>query len=92
MCVTLIGGMDRLQSEYISVALSEGHEMKCIPRDTKNFQDKIGKPDRLIIFTNKISHEAKNKALRLAKRLNIPVALLHSCGISSLRDCLRQRL
>ena len=51
-------------------------------------ENKIGNPDALIIFTNKISHEAKRKAVRFARSRNIPLQLIHSCGVSSLRECL----
>lgn len=90
MCVTLVGGMDRLQPDYLLVAREAGHELKCVPRNEKNFFEKIGTPDRVIIFTNKISHEARRKVMLFAKQKNIPVMFLHSCGVSSLRNCLVQ--
>lgn len=88
MCVTLIGGMDRLRSSYMAAAREHGHTLKCISRNEANFQDKTGNPDMLIIFTNKISHEARRKAMNLAKSKNIPIVLAHSCGLSTLRECL----
>lgn len=88
MCVTLIGGMDRLQKEYVSEAEKKGHSLKCIARNERNFTQKIGNPDAMIIFTNKISHEAKRKAVQVARARNIPLQLVHSCGASSLRECL----
>ena len=72
MCVTLIGGMDRLKPEYIAAAKEGGHSLKCISRNERNFMDKIGNPDRVIVFTNKISHEAKRKAMQLAGRAIFP--------------------
>ena len=89
MCVTLIGGMDRLQKDYIAAAKENGHSLKCISRNERNFVDKIGNPDALIVFTNKISHEAKRKAVQVARSRNIPLQMVHSCGVSSLRECLR---
>ena len=63
MCVTLIGGMDRLKQDYIAAARQGGATLKCISRNERNFVDKIGNPDAIIVFTNKVSHEAKRKAL-----------------------------
>lgn len=88
MCVTLIGGMDRLRADYMEVAREGGHKLKCIPRNERNFEDKIGNPDKVIVFTNKISHEARRKAVNLARARSIPIDLIHSCGVSSLRQCL----
>ena len=89
MCVTLIGGMDRLQKDYIAAAKETGHSLKCISRNERIFVDKIGNPDALIVFTNKVSHEAKRKAVQVARSRNIPLQMVHSCGVSSLRECLR---
>lgn len=88
MCFTLIGGMDRLKPEYMAVARQNGHELKCISRNERNFVSKIGNPDILIVFTNKVSHEARRKAVNTAKSLGIPVRLAHSCGVSTLKECL----
>ena len=88
MCVTLIGGMDRLKQDYIAAARQGGATLKCISRNERNFMDNIGNPDAIIVFTNKVSHEAKRKALLHARSRNIPIHLVHSCGVSSLRDCL----
>ena len=89
MCVTLIGGMDRLENDYIRAAQASGHTLRFISRNEKNFIEKIGNPDRLIVFTNKVSHEARRKAMLLARQKNIPLFMLHSCGVSTLRDCLQ---
>lgn len=42
----------------------------------------------MVIFTNKVSHRAKNEALNVAKMNDIPVYMHHSCGVCTLRDCL----
>ncbi|MBQ7739159.1 MAG: DUF2325 domain-containing protein [Desulfovibrionaceae bacterium] len=88
MCVTLIGGMDRLKKDYIAAAKDRGHDLRWISRNERNFVDKIGNPDALIVFTNKVSHEAKRKAVQVARTRNIPLRMIHSCGVSSLRECL----
>lgn len=44
--------------------------------------------DILIVFTNKISHEAKKKAINFAHMHGLPIYMFHSCGISTLRKCL----
>ena len=88
MCATLIGGMDRLRSQYIQAAKERGWELRCLSKNVRDFSDKIGNPDALIVFTNKVSHEAKRKAVEHARSRDIPLHLIHSCGLSTLRDCL----
>ena len=90
MSITLIGGMDRLQAYYIATARAAGHEIKCIAKNERNFTGKIGNPDLVLVFTNKISHGARDKAIRAAKSRGIPCEMLHSCGVSSLKEFLQQ--
>lgn len=85
MCVTLVGGMDRLHPDYMNAAREAGHDLKCIPGNEKNFFAKIGNPDAVIIFTGKISHEARRKAMlfvrqkKFLSRFCIPAVCPH-CG------------
>ena len=87
MCVTLIGGMDRLKKEYIAAAREGGATLKCIHRNERNFEDKIGTPDAIIVFTNKISHEARRKAIIPSTSLNTALPSRtrhHAKGIHSI--------
>lgn len=49
MCVTLIGGMDRLKQDYIAAARQGGATLKCISRNERNFMDKIGKDRKSVV-------------------------------------------
>lgn len=90
MCIILIGGMDRLKADYMATGRAAGHEVKCIAKNERNFTAKIGNPDLILVFTNKISHEARDKAMRAAKSRGIPFEMIHSCGVSSLKEFLQQ--
>ncbi|HDQ40381.1 MAG TPA: DUF2325 domain-containing protein [Desulfonatronum sp.] len=88
MCATLIGGMDRLKQDYLRTAKKAGVDLKIFTGQENTIAAQLGKSERIIIFTNKISHRAKNEAMHVAKTRNIPVHMLHSCGVSTLRRCL----
>lgn len=90
MCVTLVGGMDRLRPQYEEAAREEGHRLKFIPANEPNFLKKLGEPDLFIVFTNKISHEAKRKTAQFARKRNIRVEFAHSCGVSTLKTMLNK--
>lgn len=91
MCITLIGGIDRLKQDYIRTARKRGVDLKCILHDTPDFKSRIGSPDAVVIFTKQISHEARRKALEHARSQNIQVHMLHSCSVSSLWKCIKER-
>ncbi len=88
MCATLIGGMDRLKSNYMQTAKNSGIDLKIFTGKENSIAAQLGESKLIIIFTNKVSHQARNEAMIIAKNRNIPVQMLHSCGVSSLRKCL----
>lgn len=88
MCIAIIGGMDRLESEYIKNAKKFGITLKVFPQFESTLNKKIGQVDKVIIFTNKVSHKAKREAMQAIRKRNIPVILHHTCGISSFNNIL----
>lgn len=88
MCVALIGGMDRLERNYVSEAERMGIDLRVFTKSRSRITSKIKNVDALIIFTNKVSHRTKREVMNVAKARNIPVFMYHSCGICTLRDCL----
>ncbi len=88
MCIGLIGGMDRLEKNYIREAGKFGIDLKVFTRYQGKMAAKLQNMDALIIFTNKISHNAKKEATETAKANDIPIYFYHSCGVCTLRNCL----
>jgi hypothetical protein len=87
MCATLIGGMDRLRQEYIETAKDLGVNLKIFTGQESSIRSRIGKPDMIIVCTGKVSHTARTEAARHSKDYNIPLRMIHSPGVSSLRNC-----
>lgn len=88
MRISLIGGIDRLQRHYLHEAEKLGVELRIFTRSETNLPAKIGHTEAVVIFTNKISHRARNQVMGVAHANNIPVFMSHNCGVCSLRDCL----
>lgn len=88
MCIALVGGMDRLERHYREEAARLGIDMRVFTRSETNITAKLRHMDAMVIFTNKVSHRARNEAVRSAKANSIPVFMCHSCGVCTLRDCL----
>lgn len=88
MNVVLIGGMDRLERQYINEAKRFGIVLKVYTKSRNEIESRIKNVDAVVIFTNKISHGVKSVVMTMAKSKGIPVLLQHSCGICTLRNCL----
>lgn len=89
MCIALIGGMDRLEKHYQDEAARAGVELQVFTRSENNIGAKLKKADAVVIFTNKVSHQAKKEAMNAARLNNIPAFMHHSCGVCTLRECLK---
>jgi hypothetical protein len=92
MCGALIGGMDRLKREYIDTAKRHGVRLKVFTGKENKIHGKLGQPNFLIMFTNKVSHEARRSVMSHARSQKIPVYMMHSCGVSSLDNCLKEQV
>jgi ABC-type uncharacterized transport system substrate-binding protein len=87
MCIAVIGGMDRLQKHYLSEAQKFGIKLAIFSKMKAGMAASIQHVDAVVIFTNKVSHNARNEAMAAAKNNNIPVFMFHSCGLCTLREC-----
>jgi hypothetical protein len=91
MTAALIGGMDRLQPHYRKTAGKAGYKLKMFTGTENSIDQRIGNIDLMIIFTGKVSHKARKSAFEAAKAGNIPVLMCHSCGLSTLKECLENK-
>jgi hypothetical protein len=88
MCAVLIGGMDRLHREYIETAKSLGVNLKVFAGQERSIKKQLGDADMLILCTGKVSHSARREVVSHASIKKIPLFMIHSSGVSSLRGCI----
>ena len=87
MCAALVGGMDRLRKEYIDTAKDMGVSLKVFTGQERSIKSQLGDLDMMILFTGKVSHAARQEAVKHAKTNRIPLHMIHSSGVSALRKC-----
>jgi hypothetical protein len=81
--------MDRLERQYQREAAKFGYELRVFNEREINMASKLARSGAVVLFTGKVSHEARIHTLAAAKARAIPLLQCHSCGVSSLRECLR---
>jgi len=86
--VSLVGGLDRLAPRYRATAEGMGFKLRVFNTLETNMPAKLASSAAIILFTSRVSHEARIQAVSAAKSRDIPLFQCHSCGICSLRDCL----
>lgn len=88
MSIILVGGMDRLGEQYRKEAQELGMDLSIFSQANPTMRCKIKRADAVVIFTNKVSHQARHEAFTAAKKQGIPIFMHHACGVCTLRECL----
>ena len=90
MSVVIVGGNERMASQYEEICKGYGYKAKVFTKEKGNLSRKIGAPDLMILFTNTVSHKMVNSAVAEAKRNNIRIARVHSSSAAALNGVLRE--
>ena len=88
MSIVLVGGMDRLGASYQKEAERQGMNLHIFSQAKHRMESKIKHADAVVIFTNKVSHQARHEAFAAARKRGIPVFMNHACGVCTLRECM----
>ena len=75
MSVVIIGGHERMVTQYEEICRSYGCKAKVMAKEKGGFKKKIGVPDLIILFTNTVSH----KMVILHGRVKISFGLISIC-------------
>nr|WP_317331609.1 DUF2325 domain-containing protein [uncultured Romboutsia sp.] len=90
MSILVIGGNERMESYYKSIAKSFGYKTKIYTKMCRKMINSIGSPDAIIIFTSTVSHKMAMKAEDEARRQNIPILRSHSSGKLAFENCIKE--
>jgi hypothetical protein len=85
MSVVIIGGNDRMHSEYKKVCKSNNCKVKIFTQMASDLRDRIGNPDLLILFTSTVSHKMVHTAVQEAQKHNINIERCHSSSTAALK-------
>lgn len=90
MSVVIIGGHDRMASQYKKICKKYNCKAKVFTQMTANLSDQIGTPDLIILFTNTVSHKMVRCAVSEAGKGNVQITRSHSSSGSALNDILQK--
>ena len=90
MSVVVVGGNDRMVSKYKEICSSFNCKSKIFTQMPADFENKLGSPDLVVLFTNTCSHKMANKVNQKAEKQNFHVAKIHNASANALRTVLEQ--
>lgn len=68
MSVVIVGGHDRMVSQYKKICKEHKCKAKVFTQMSANLSSQIGSPDLVILFTNTVSHKMARCAVVEAER------------------------
>lgn len=90
MSVVIVGGNERMERRYKEICEEYNCRVKILTKMTGTFQNKIGRPDLLVLFTNTMSHKMVRGVLSKTKGLDTVIARCHSSSMAALKGLLRE--
>ncbi len=90
MSVVIVGGHDRMVSQYKKICKKHNCKAKVFTQMSANLSTLIGSPDLLILFTNTVSHKMVRCALTEAEKCNADVIRCHTSSKSALEGILEE--
>lgn len=92
MSIVIFGGHDRMERIYIDEAKKFGLKAKVYTYGRNDIEKSVGSSDRVLIFTDTISHKIASTVSREAKRKNIPVVVCHNSSKTSFKKKMEELL
>ena len=89
MSVVIIGGHDRMVSQYKKICKGYKCKAKGFTQMSASMDKQIGQPDLIILFTSTVAHKMVHCALKEAERYQIRVERSHSSSASALENVLQ---
>lgn len=92
MSIVIIGGHDRMVSQYKKICKDYKCKAKVFTQMSGNLKEQLGSPDLFVLFTSTVSHKMVKCALSEAERNNTEVIRSHSSSQSALIEILENRV
>ena len=72
------------------IAGTHAPALKVFTQMPSDFENKLGTPDLMVVFTSTCSHKMVNSVNQKSQKHDIPVARIHSASVSALKSILEQ--
>jgi hypothetical protein len=90
MTVSIVGGLDRLEKDYIKAGKHLGIKTKVILKKQTHISDILENSDAIVLLTSNIAHGVASKARSISKQRNVPLFQLHNCSVKSVEGTIEK--
>lgn len=90
MAVVVVGGNDRMATRYREICSSYRCKAKVFTQMPADFENKLGSPDLIVVFTNTCSHKMVTRVNSRAEKNDITVEKIHNASVNALKTVLNK--
>lgn len=91
MSIVIIGGNERMETQYINICKEFGYKAKVFTKEKGGMKKKIGCPNLMVLFTSTVSHKMVKSASQEAKKAGIPIVHVHTSSATALQMMLEEQ-
>ena len=91
MSVVIVGGHDRMVSQYKQICRNFKCKAKVFTQMSAEFGKQVGSPDLLVLFTNTVSHKMVRAAVEGARGTRTEVVRCHTSSGTALTEILEEK-
>lgn len=90
MNIVIVGGHDCMQCRYKEICKKYGCKCKVFTQCPADFQNKIGNPEMIVVFTGTVAHKMLRCAGKQAERTGTEIKYVNSSSATALEKALTQ--
>ena len=92
MSIVIVGGHDRMVSQYKKICKNYNCKAKVFTQMSASLDKQIGRPDLLVLFTNTVSHKMIRCALDEVNEQETEIVRCHTSSGTALTEILMQHV
>lgn len=90
MNIVIVGGHDCMHCQYKQICKKHGCKCKVFTQCPANFQNQIGTPEMIVVFTKTVAHKMLNVASKQAEKTGTAIRYVNSSSANALREVLSE--
>lgn len=88
MSIVIVGGHDCMHCQYKRICKEYGCKCKVFTQCPANFQNQIGSPEMIVVFTKTVAHKMLKCACKQAERTGAEIKYVNSSSANALHELL----
>lgn len=88
--IVIVGGHDCMHCQYKKICKQYGLKCKVFTQCPANFQNQIGNPEIIVIFTKTVAHKMLKSACKQAERTGTEIKYVNSSSANALSEVLKE--